>query len=139
MNELGQIAMTHWERWRPEELRQIPNPREHFTQVGMRAQEQVVQLTEEILRREPPKEDYLAEVSRRSTAEATARELVLSDLLVMPQGQPSESSPSTDLIDPSGMPTDQSHPLWGDLEDDRVSPSEFQKRRAAWMQSLQTL
>ena len=81
----------------------------------------------------------LAEVSRRSTAEATARELVLSDLLVMPQGQPSESSPSTDLIDPSGMPTDQSHPLWGDLEDDRVSPSEFQKRRAAWMQSLQTL
>ena len=141
MNELGRIAMTHWERWRPAELREIPDPKAHFTRVGARAQAQVVSLTEEMLRREPPKTDYLAEVSRRSTAEATAREMVLADLLEMPpRGETKEDQdPTEGLIDPSGMPTDQAHPLWADLEDETVSPSEFQKRRAAWVDSLQTL
>lgn len=137
MNELGRIAMSHWERFRPEEYRQMPNPRSYFTQVGLRAQEQVILLAEEMLRREPSKEDYVAEVGRQNMAKATAREMVLADLLMVPASdEEKDSLPSP--VDPSGMPADPSHPLWGDLDNDEVSPKEFQERRAVWIASLPT-
>ncbi|MCM3556360.1 hypothetical protein M3697_14815 [Janibacter melonis] len=136
MNELGRIAMNHWERWRPEQVEQMSDPTAHFTRIGEQAQEQMAHLAEEMLRREPAREDYLQEIARRRTAEATARELILAELLPTPQDPQSPASRSP--VDPTGMPTDPSHPLWGDLEDDEVSPSEFQRRRETWIRSLQS-
>lgn len=141
MNDLGRIVMGHWERFRPKELMSLREPESYFTTVGEQAEQDVLQISEEILRSQPASEDYLAEVSRRTTARATAREMVLADLLSVPdeetKGEP-EMSLRDRLVDPSGMPWDRSHPLWADLDDETVSPSEFQKRCTAWIESLPT-
>ena len=31
MNRYGRIAMTHWQRWRPEAYRALPNPEDFFS------------------------------------------------------------------------------------------------------------
>lgn len=141
MNEYGQIAMHHWQTHRPSEYQQIPDPESHFAALGQEAQEKATQIEEEAVRSLPASADYLTSVGRRNQARATAREIVLADLLLPPEASdpPLESpDPREDLVDPTGMPTDPGHPLWADLEDDSISPSQFQTRRKAWIASLPT-
>lgn len=141
MNEYGQIAMHHWQIHRPSEYRQIPDPESHFAALGQQAQEKATQIEEDAVRSLPASADYLTSVGRRNQARATAREIVLADLLLPPETETEGTArenpdPRESLVDPTGMPTDPSHPLWADLEDDSISPSQFQTRRKAWIDSL---
>lgn len=142
MNEYAQMAMHHWQTHRPSEYAQIPDPESHFAALGQQAQERVTQIEEDVARSIPTSQDYLASVARRNQARATAREIVLADLLLPPESEEVEdlqqADPLADLVDPTGMPTDLNHPLWADVEDDSISPSEFQRRRVAWIASLPT-
>ena len=36
------------------------------------------------------------------------------------------------------VPRDESHPLWADMDNDAISPSEFQRRWDQWYRSLLT-
>lgn len=143
MNELGRTAMDHWRTYRPSEYAQIPNPENHFAALGQEAQERATRIEEDVVRSIPTSQDYLASVARRNQARATAREIVLEDLLQPPEGEEGadlmqSQDPLAAFVDPTGMPTDPSHPLWSDLDDEGVSPSEFQSRRKAWIASLST-
>ena len=139
MNELGQLAMNHWKTWLPEQYQQIPDPETHFAALGQTAHEQMIQIEEDILRASPADPDYLKEVGRRNMARLTARETILSELLpTPPQSDDDAQDPTPSPIDPTGMPSDPSHPLWADLDDDSISPAEFQARRKAWIDSLPT-
>lgn len=142
MNELGQIAMNHWKQWRPEEYQQIPDPETHFAQMGEAAQEQLLQIEEQIVRDGTASQDYLEEVGRRNTARQTAREIVLADLLPPPESpegdSPDPEPPTYPEMDSTGMPLDPEHPLWLDLEDDSVSPAEFHRRWETWRDSLRS-
>lgn len=141
MNEYGQIAMHHWQTHRPSEHRQIPDPESHFATLGQEAQAKATQIEEDAVRSLPTSADYLTSVGRRNQARATAREIVLAELLLPPEtADTAQESPDPreDLVDPAGMPTDPGHPLWTDLEDDSISPSQFQTRRKAWIASLPT-
>lgn len=138
MNEYGRLAMNHWKRHFPSDYQRIEDPESHFTTMGEQAQEQQTQLEDEIIARTPASPDYLTEVARRNQARATAKELVLTDLLPTPQEpeQDAASDPRSEWVDPSGMPTDPSHPLWADLEDETITPAQFQARRKEWIDSL---
>lgn len=145
MNEYGQIAMDHWRRWRPDQYRQIPDPESHFAAVGQAAQERATRIEQEVLESTPTSQDYLTSVARRNQARATAREMVLADLLLPPEPETDDQPPDSQdedplaaFVDPTGMPTDPNHPLWTDLDDDSISPSQFQQRRKAWIASLPT-
>lgn len=144
MNEYAQMAMHHWQIHRPSEYAQIPDPESHFAALGQQAQERAVQIEEDVVRSIPTSQDYLDSVARRNQARATAREIVLADLLLPPEETPEtvtdrqQRDPLDGLIDPTGMPTDPNHPLWEDLENEAISPSEFQRRRKAWIASLPT-
>lgn len=141
MNEYGQILMYHWQTHRPSEYRQIPDPESHFAALGQEAQEKATLIEEDAVRSLPTSADYLTQVGHRNQARATAREIVLADLLLPPEGESEAqeaSDPRDELVDPTGMPTDPSHPLWADLEDETISPTEFQTRRKSWIDSLPT-
>lgn len=142
MNEFGQIAMHHWQTHRPAEYRQIQDPESHFAAMGREAQERATQIEEDVVRSLPTSEDYLTSVGRRNQARLTAREMVLADLLPPAESEndppPASGDPRAEYVDPTGMPTDPNHPLWADLEDDSISPKEFQQRRKAWIASLPT-
>lgn len=143
MNEYGQIAMHHWQTYRRSEYSQIPDPESHFAALGQEAQERAARIEEDVVRSTPTTQDYVASVGHRTQARATAREIVLADLLLPPQeeaeGEAGQDPDSLEgLIDPAGMPTDLAHPLWRDMEDDSISPSEFQRRRKDWIDSLPT-
>lgn len=137
MNEFGQIAMSHWQKHRPLEFQQIPDPQAHFSAMGDQAQQQATQIEEDAIRSLPPTSDYLQDVGRRNQARLSAREIVLAEMLLPPEDLP-ETTSEPDAVGPEGMPSDPSHPLWADLDDDSISPSEFQRRRREWIDSLPT-
>ncbi len=141
MNEYGQLAMDHWKTYRPQEYAQIQHPTNHFAELGETAHDQAIQIEDEIVRTLPTSPDYLTTLANRNQARQTAREIILAELLLPPEAEDDElegSDPRDAMVDPSGMPTDPSHPLWEDVDNDAISPSEFQTRRKAWIDSLPT-
>ncbi len=141
MNEYGQLAMHHWQRHRPSQYRQIEDPETHFAALGQEAQERATRIEEDVFRSLPTTQDYLETIANRNRARSAAREIVLADLLLPPESDtdPTETpDPRETMVDPTGMPTDPSHPLWADLDNDQISPQQFQTRRKAWIDSLPT-
>lgn len=151
MNEYGLQAMRHYQRWLPEQFDQIEDPESHFATLGEQAADRIFEIEDEIFRNGTPSEDYLIEVGRRNMARMTAREMVLAELLPAPPdedvvGHPLEQDPTylareeriSAAMDTQGMPRDESHPLWADMDNDAISPSEFQRRWDQWYRSLLT-
>lgn len=143
MNEYGQMAMDHWQRFRPSQYRQIEDPESHFAALGQEAQERATRIEEDVFRSLPTTRDYLQRIANRNQARSAAREIVLADLILPPEAEtdPEETDPEVPRgarVDPTGMPTDPNHPLWAALEDDEISPQQFQTRRKAWIDSLPT-
>ena len=93
MNRYGQQAMAHWRRHRSTELATIDDPTTFFTDLGETVQSAVTSMRDEILAREPTTNPV--EVRRRARqATATAEEIVLGDLVLLP------AEPTTSPADP---------------------------------------
>lgn len=146
MNRYGHIAMTHWKRWLPNRYSQIENPQQFFQDLGQQIEDQVLDLTPQIERRQQPSPDYLTRVGQLNMARKMAEERVLADLAYLkPEDQAEEDSseePNTngaaDLMDAQGMPKDRSHPLWEAQDDPEVSVEDFRSLLARWHQSLES-
>lgn len=138
MNEFGQMALLHWKTHLPDRYREIPNPEEHFAAMGVEAQERATRIEDEVFQALPTSQDYLRTMAMRNQARAIAREMVLEDLLPAPSeaSDPSLSDPLDQWVDAEGMPLDRTHPLWAALDDEAISPSEFQRLRTSWVNSL---
>ena len=138
MNEYGQMALLHWKTHLPDRYREIPNPDEHFATLGAEAQERATRIEDEVFQALPASQDYLQTVAMRNQARAAAREIVLEELLLVPTeaSDPPSSDPRDQWVDAEGMPVDRTHPLWAALEDETISPAEFQRLRTSWVSSL---
>lgn len=138
MNEYGRLAMSHWEKFLPGRFSQLEDPRGFFTDLGEQVAQQVVETTIQLEAAESFDPDYLTQVGQRNALQAQARELVLADLVFLPSEE-DEPEPMVDhpAIGADGMPVDLSHPLWGDLEDDEISPEQFRERLTAWWATLE--
>jgi hypothetical protein len=125
-------AQQHWARWRPQQLRQIPDPERFFTELGARVEAQVDQLTTDLAGPDLPGEGYLAKLGRLRMARFTAEAQVLRDLVLLPDEQDQDqdqdwtapadlpAAPSTSGPDLGGLPTvlRPDHPRYPELDGD---------------------
>ena len=95
MNEFGRMALDHWRRWRPTEFSLITDPQEHFSTLGQQAQQQLIELTDQLAGPDPVGERYLSKVGRLNNANARAREVVLRDLVLV--------DPEPEAMDPQEL------------------------------------
>lgn len=146
MNRYGQIAMKHWQRWLPTRYSQIENPQRFFQDLGRQIEDQVLDLTPQIERRQQPSPDYLTRVGQLNMAQKVAEERVLADLAYLqPEDQAEEDSPEEqdpnqdgNPMDAQGMPKDRAHPLWEAQDDPEVSLEDFQTLLARWHQETRS-
>jgi hypothetical protein len=132
MNRYGRLAQRHWAKWRPNELRQIPDPEEFFTRLGLDVEAQVEELAATLAGDDPGGEDYLQKLGRLRMARLTAESQVLREQVLLP---PEPGHPEAEDDDTPTWPatTDwlpieltPDHPAYHDLDDDpglrKVSP-----------------
>lgn len=145
MNSLGREAMTHWRRWLPSRYAQIPIEERdgYFTGLGDLAQARLEDLTATLTAQQvtsstsPDQARGLEQMARLRAMEIVRAEILLPE----PEEtyDPDLDGPPYPLAkwqDPQGMPWDREHRIWQMLEDDNVSPQEFQAATAAWDKEL---
>lgn len=125
-------AQQYWARWRPEQLRQIPDPERFFTELGAQVEELVDQLTTDLAGQDLPGESYLAKVGRLRMARFTAEAQVLREMVLLPDEQDQDqdqdwtapadlpAAPSTSGPDLGWLPTvlRPDHPRYHELDGD---------------------
>lgn len=132
MNKYGQLALSHWQKWRPSAYSQIPDPETFFSDLGEQIETQVQEIEAATLANQPSQSDYLDRVGQLNMARLAAQEQVLAEMAYLPPEPGTDPSdpedpqdPSEALVDDEGMPTDRSHQLWEAQDDPEVSPEEF--------------
>jgi len=113
MNEYGQMALDHWQRWLPERYSQIEDPNSFFSTLGDQVATRIADLTLELAGEDPPGETFMNKLGRLNNAAQRAREMVLPEMVLL--------DPETDEDDPQPQPTteqwvpmreDPNHPWW---------------------------
>ena len=113
MNEYGQMALDHWQRWLPERYSQIEDPNSFFSTLGDQVATRIADLTLDLAGEDPPGETFMQKLGRLNNAAQRAREMVLPETVLL--------DPETDEKDPQPQQTaeqwvpiqeDPNHPWW---------------------------
>jgi len=113
MNEYGQMALDHWQRWLPERYSQIEDPNSFFSTLGDQVATRIADLTLDLAGEDPPGETFMNKLGRLNNAAQRAREMVLPEMVLL--------DPETDEDDPQPQQTaeqwvpmreDPNHPWW---------------------------
>ena len=99
MNDYGHLAMVHWRRWLPARYAAIQDPEVFFSTLGRQAENQVLDLAEQLEGPDLPGETYLEKVGRLNMARMQAEELVLREVILL---EP-EKAETDDDEDPNSM------------------------------------
>jgi hypothetical protein len=99
MNDYGRLAMVHWRRWLPARYAAIQDPEVFFSTLGRQAENQVLDLAEQLEGPDLPGETYLEKVGRLNMARMQAEELVLREVILL---EP-EKAETDDDEDPNSM------------------------------------
>ena len=99
MNDYGRLAMVHWRRWLPARYAAIQDPEVFFSTLGRQAENQVLDLAEQLEGPDLPGEGYLEKVGRLNMARMQAEELVLREVILL---EP-EKAETDDDEDPNSM------------------------------------
>jgi len=94
MNKYGNLAMKHWQETDPTRYDAIPNPMELFSTLGEQVQAQVLEVSDKLAGTDPPGEQYMEKVGRLNMARMQAEELVLTDLVWIPEPEEEDEAPS---------------------------------------------
>jgi hypothetical protein len=98
MNKYGQLVMRHWERTDPARYQALEDPQTFFRELGEQAETQIQELAASLAGPDQPGEEYLQKVGRLNMARLQAEEAVLSDLILIPEPAPAETTPATDRV-----------------------------------------
>ncbi len=144
MNTYGRLAQQHWAKWRPNQLRQIPDPETFFTELGQDVETQIEALEIALAGDDPGGEEYLEKVGRLRMARMTAESQVLREMVLLePEpGHPEAEEPEETLDREPGvigqtdwmpMVLTPDHPNYHDLDDSpflhHVTPEELAARQ----------
>ena len=99
MNDYGRLAMVHWRRWLPARYAAIQDPEVFFSMLGRQAENQVLDLAEQLEGPDLPGEGYLEKIGRLNMARMQAEELVLREVILL---EP-EKAETDDDEDPNSM------------------------------------
>lgn len=97
MNEYGKRAQENWQRLAPGAYSLIPDPSQHFSTLGLTAQDRVADLTTSLLTPDEPGEAFWHKVGRLTAAKRAAEEIVWSELLTPPQESWEQTDEDLDL------------------------------------------
>ena len=87
MNTYGKRAQQAWQQLAPSAYAQIPDPNQHFSTLGREAQDQIADLTTQLVGPDEPGESFEHKVGRLNSAKMRAEEIVAADLLTPPREQ----------------------------------------------------
>jgi hypothetical protein len=101
MNKYAHLAIRHWQKTDPDRYNAIPaSEREtFFTELGERAESEIQQLQDQLAGPDPGNETYFEKVGRLNMARLQAEEIVLPDLILIPE--PSREK-DEEMEDPEG-------------------------------------
>ncbi len=124
VNRYGRLAQDHWTKWRPNQLRQIPDPEYYFTSLGEEVEQQIEELATTLAGDDPGGEDYLDKLGRLRMARLNAESRVLAEMVLLP---PEPGHPQAETDDTPTWPTSTEwlplvltpdHPRYHELDDD---------------------
>jgi hypothetical protein len=81
VNHYGQMAMRWWQTHLPQQLAELDNPQEFFTNLGLEIAAEVTDLASLLAPAHLVREDYLAEVARLASARKIAEEVMMNQLV----------------------------------------------------------
>ena len=102
MNDYGHLAMMHWRRWLPTRYATIQDPEVFFSTLGRQAENQVLDLAEQLEGPDLPGETYLEKIGRLNMARMQAEELVLREVILL-EPEPETADTDDDQEDPNSM------------------------------------
>ena len=79
MNRYGRVALNHWQMWRPEAYRALPNPEDFFSTLGRTLADEIGDLAYDLEGSDTPGESYLEKVGRLNMARLMAEEKILGE------------------------------------------------------------
>jgi hypothetical protein len=104
MNRYGQMAREHWERWLPARYASIPDPTSFFSDLGIRAEQQIDALAASLAGDDVPGEGYLAKAGRLGEARHRAEQIVLAEeILLEPEPEADEDAETPGQREPWGL------------------------------------
>lgn len=133
MNHYGRTAMEHWSKVAPSRFAALENPEEFFSTLGEEVLSQVDALSVSLQGNDPENEGYLEKVARLNAAKKQAEEIVLSDLVWIPE----ELSPELAREEwEATRPMDESLVAWAwnvqDHPENAPSTDELEAMAATW-------
>ncbi len=86
MNRYGSMAMRHWQQTDPARFQAIPEQEREafFTELGERAQSEILALADAIAGRDRPGESYLQKLGRLNQAQFDAESEILREMVLIP-------------------------------------------------------
>src|SRR6202042_2316070 len=87
MNRYGEMARDHWERWLPARYASIPDPASFFSDLGIRAEQQIDALAASLAGDDVLGEGYLGKAGRLGEARHRAEQIVLAEE-ILPEPEP---------------------------------------------------
>jgi hypothetical protein len=79
MNKYGAMLRRQWESADPRFVESLNDPTEHFSQMGERVQEEILELLPSLEGTDPAGETFLQKVGRLNAARSQAEEIVLAE------------------------------------------------------------
>lgn len=95
MNRYGQQARDHYRNYRPDDLAEMIDPVSHFTRIGEEAQTAITELRDQILGPPNPTENPEGYRQRSYQALRQAEEIVLAEILSIPNTRNLSTSPAS--------------------------------------------
>lgn len=115
MNRFGRWAETAWRTLAPAAYGQIPDPRGHFSALGVESESQWATLWPQLMEPDSPGEDFHTKVGRIENAKRRAEEIIRAELLTPPP-EVQEPEPLEDEPDPLA----EVRQAWIDLENEET-------------------
>ncbi len=112
MNEYGQMALDHWQRWLPERYSQIEDPNSFFSALGDQVATQIADLTMDLAGEDPPGEQFMQKLGRLNNAAQRAREMVLPQTVLLDPETDEDPQPQQTAEQWVPMREDPNHPWW---------------------------
>jgi hypothetical protein len=113
MNEYGQMALDHWQRWLPQRFSQIEDPNSFFSTLGDQVATRIADMTLDLAGEDPPGETYMDKLGRLNNAAQRAREMVLPQMVLLdPETDEDDPQPQQTDADWVPMREDPNHPWW---------------------------
>ena len=134
MNKYALMAQDHWKTVAPSRYANLPNPEQHFEELGEQVLSQVDDLSQTITGPDPAGETYLEKVGRLTMAQKQAEEIVLADLVWIKTPELSADEARDEWE--STRPMDSALARWAEIVQDSpdgvTSTDEEERMAAEW-------